>query len=339
VRRLLALGLAALTLLMTACTPRAADHEQIATSVRMVAKFSHVTAENSPKHLAALHFAQAAGVRSGGRFELQVYPNSQLYRDGEDLVALRNGEIEFVAVAPSKLTDFDPDWQVYDLPYLFSSFSDVERLFNSPVGMKMRDGLERQGMVALAIWPNGFKELTNRRRPLVAPADFAGLTFRVQAQVLSDQFAAVDARAVLSGFDAVYSNLEHGQVDGQENTLNNIYTRNLTELQPYLTISDHGYLPYVVLVRKAWWQSLDPALRDQVQAGLDDATAWIRDNAQAINEDALKRITESGLVQVHVMTLAEREVLRVAFQPAYRAATTRLGAPFMNEVITTVRGG
>jgi C4-dicarboxylate-binding protein DctP len=202
----------------------------------------------------------------------------------------------------------------------------------------MRDSLERQGIVALAIWPNGFKELTNRRRPLVAPKDFAGLTFRVQAQVLYDQFAAVGARAMLSGFDAVYSDLEHGQVDGQENTLNNIFTRNLTELQPYLTISDHGYLPYVVLARKAWWGSLDPTLRDEVEAGLDDATNWIRDNAKGINDDALKRITESGLVQVHVMSPAEREVLRAAFQPAYRAATARLGAPFMNEVLSTVRG-
>ncbi|HLN61809.1 MAG TPA: DctP family TRAP transporter solute-binding subunit [Symbiobacteriaceae bacterium] len=322
------------------CAPRTVDYEQISRSERLVARFSHVTAENSPKHLAAMRFAGSAREKAGGRVEIQVYPNSQLYRDGEELAALQEGAIEFLAVAPSKLVQFDPAWQVFDLPYLFTGFDDVERLFASPVGRRMRQKLEARGLMALAIWPNGFKQFTNRQHPLVSPADFQGLTFRAQAgQVLHDQFLAVGAQAVVSSFNTLYADIESGQIDGQENTPNNIYTRNLPAVQPYVTISDHGFLAYVVLTRAAWWQSLAPDTREALQGGLQEATAWVRANAPVMNDEALAKLRASGRVEVRTLTVGEREELRAAFEPVYKGVESRLGSSFLRDVLSGTKQG
>lgn len=328
-----------LTLALAGCAAGPTDHEQVSREERLVARFSHVTAENSPKHLAALQFASAAREKSGGRVEVQVYPNSQLHRDWEELDALRSGAIQFIAVAPPKLTQFDPAWQIYDLPYLFSDFADVERLFYSPLGQEMRQRLEAKGLVALAIWPNGFKQFTNNRRPLAAPEDFHGLVFRAQAgQVLQDQFNAVGARAVVSSFNTLYADIERGQIDAQENTLNNIYTRNLQAVQPYLTLSDHGYISYVVIAQADWWKAVGPARREAMEVALREATGWARQNARAINEESLVKLAESGRVQIRTLTDAERERLRTAFAPVYRGIERRLGGAFMEQVMRTVDG-
>lgn len=326
-----------LALALAGCTPLAADHEQISPDERVVGRLSHVTAENSPKHVAAVKFAAAASERAGGRVEIQVYPNSQLYPDWDELSALLRGDIQFIAVAPSKLIQFDPAWQVFDLPYLFTGFEQVEHLFTSPPGMELRQRLAARGLVALAIWPNGFKQFTNNRRPLVSPADFQGLVFRAQVgQVLQDQFAAVGARAVVSSFNTLYADIERGFIDAQENTLNNIYTRNLQAVQPYLTISDHGFLSYVVIVQGAWWRSLDPERRQALEEGLEEATQWARDHAQAMNEESLERLIKTGRVEVYTLTAAERERLRQAFGPAYRGIERRLGKAFTDQVLKTV---
>lgn len=337
-RRPVAALLLLLALTGAGCAPRIIDHEQISPKERLVARFSHVTAENSPKHLAAMRFAEAARAKAGGRVEIQVYPNSQLYRDWEEIDAVQEGAIQFIAVAPSKLVEFDAAWQVYDMPYLFANFADVERLFNSAVGMRMRQRLEEKGLVALAIWPNGMKQFTNRRNPLVTPADFQGMVFRAQAgQVLQDQFAAVGARAVVSSFNTLYADIEKGRIDGQENTPNNIYTRNLPSVQPFLTISDHGFLAYVVITRAAWWRSIDPALKEPLVAGLAEASGWVREKAPVMNAEALAKLTESGRVQVTTLSPQQRETLRKAFEPVYRSLETRLGRAFVEQVLSAIK--
>ncbi len=338
-RRKGVLLLLVLMLIAAGCAPQAVDHEQISPAKRVVARFSHVTAENSPKHLAAVRLAEAVRTRSDQHIEIQVYPNSQLYRDVEELKALREGEIQFAAVAPSKLVPFDPSWQIFDLPYLFSEFDDVERLFESPPVLQMRQRLAAEGLVPLAIWPNGFMQLTNQRRPLVKPADFEGLSFRVQAgPVLEDVYQAVGARGLVTSFTALYAELESGRIDGQENTLNNIATRNLQEVQPFLSLSDHGFLSYVVVTQAHWWYGLTAAEREALLAGLDEATEWVRIHANTLNEEALAQIRESGRVQVRTLTPEERAALRDAFEPAYRKTADRLGAEFLNQVIDAVKG-
>ena len=325
--------------LLAACAPRAVDHEQVSRDRRIVASFSHVTAENSPKHLAATRFAETARLVTGGRVEVQVYPNSQLFKDGEEVEALQRGEIQFIAVTASKLASLDPRWQIFDMPYLFDDPDDVERLVASDALETLRTGLKDLGLVPLAMWPNGFKQFTNMRHPLVSPADFQGLTFRVQAgAVLHDQFQAVGATAVVSSFDTLYSEIEHQSVDGQENTLSNIYTLNLQELQPYLTLSNHGYLSYVVMTQAAWWNSLEPQVQRQLRDALAETTQWSRTNARVMNDQALRKMLESGKVEVRTLSQDQQAALQEAFAPAYRAVADRLGGNFMTQVLQTVNG-
>lgn len=333
-------GLLAAVLLSACAAPHAAvDKEQVSPQERQVARFSHVTAENGPKHQAATRFADAARDRTGGHVEVQVYPNSQLSKDVQELADLQNGTIQFIAPSTAKLIQIDARWGVFDLPYLFDSFDDVERLFASPAGLQLRKVMEAKGMLPLAIWPNGFKQFTNQHHPLVRPEDFKGLAFRVQGEgILQDQFQALGAHAVVSGFDSVYAELEQKAIDGQENTLSNIYTRNLQELQPYLSLSDHGYLAYVVMVQTKWWNGLDPQVRSALQGALDEATHWIRDNARSLNDQALAKIIASGRVQVRPLSPQEREALRTAFEPVYRDASARFGSEFVDQVLSAARG-
>lgn len=325
--------------MLAACGPRATDHEQVSSRERLVIKVSHVVGVNTPKGEGALRFAQAMKERSGGRVEVQVFPNSQLYKDGEEFAALREGAVQLIAPSTAKLVQLHPSWQVFDLPYLFRSFADVERLFTAPVGLEMRQALEEKGYVPLAIWPGGFKQLTNTHRPLVVPADFQGLRFRVQpSPVIVDQIQGLGAHATATGFDSLYASLERRELDAQENTFSNIYTRHLHEVQPHLTISNHGYLAYVVLVDRTWWQGLAPDMREIVRESLAEATQLVRERAAPMNEEALSKLRHSGRAKVRTLSDVERHALRDALQPVYQKAAERLGKGFVDKVVSTARG-
>lgn len=338
-RRMLAV-MTLLALLAAGCAPRAADHEQVSPQEHLVIKFSHVVAENTPKGAGAQRFAAALRERTGGRVEVQVFANSLLYKDGEELTALKDGSIQMIAPATSKLTPLDPRWGIFDLPYLFAGPDDAQRLFTSKLGLELRQELELQGIVPLVLWPNGFKQFTNRLRPLRTPADFAGLRFRAQpGDVLRAQMGGLGVSTVVSTFDALYASLEKQEVDGQENTLSNIYTRSLHEVQPYLTVSDHGMLAYVVLVNAKWWQQLEPDLREATREAMADATRWVWENAPRMNEEALAKLSAMPRISVHVATPDERRQLRAAMAPAYTQVEQQFGKSFLAQVMEAVRTG
>jgi tripartite ATP-independent transporter DctP family solute receptor len=336
-------ALALLTLLFlfaAGCTPRAQDHEQVSPRERLIIKFSHVVGENTPKGAGAQRFAQAMKERTGGRVEVQVFANSQLYKDGEELTALKDGSIQMIAPSTSKLTTLQPEWAVFDLPYLFAEPEDAQRLFTSRLGLDLRQGLEARGFLPLVLWPNGFKQFTNRMRPLERPEDFRGLRFRVQpGTVLPAQFSGLGAFSTVATFDALYAALEQQEVDGQENTLSNIYTRSLHEVQPYLTISDHGLLAYVVLVNARWWQGLEPDLREEIREALAEATRWVWENAPRMNEEALAKLSAMPGLSVHGATEEERARLRAAMAPAYAQVEQQFGKEFLSRVLESVRTG
>jgi tripartite ATP-independent transporter DctP family solute receptor len=331
-------SLLALLLLVAGCAKRAQDFEQVSPRERIVIKFSHVVAENSPKGGGATRFAQAVKERTGGHIEVQVFPNSQLFKDGEELTALKDGSVQIIAPATAKLASIHPGWQVFDLPYLFQSPDEAHRLFTSPLGLELRQATEAKGFIALALWPNGFKQMTNRVRPLRTPADYQGLRFRIQSSgVIQAQFQALGARPIQSTFDTLYASLERREVDGQENTLNNIYTRSLHEVQPYLTLSNHGLLAYVVLVNADWWQQLDPDLRERVREALAEASKWVSENADQLNAESLEKLRRTARVSIHTPTAEERRALQEAMAPAYQELEGLLGKEFVQRAIETVQ--
>jgi len=295
------------------------DHEQWAPEERIILQFSHVVAEHTPKGLAARRFADLVYERTGGRVEVQVFPNGSLVGDGEaEIRALREGRVDIIAPSTAKLAELFPEWQVFDLPYVFADHEDVVRAMEGPVGERLFQVLRRRGLMGLTMWDNGFKHMTSARGPLIHPEDFAGQRFRVQpSRVLVEQFRLLGATGIPIGFDETYRALETGQVDGQENTPSNIYSKKFHEVQRYMTLSHHGYLGYVVIVDADRWQNLDPEVQEALLWALEESTRWIRENAERLNAEDLERIRASGRVEIHEQTPEERAAWVEALRPVF----------------------
>lgn len=340
VRRILVLFLV-LPLALAACGPaRYPDFEQVSAKDRTVIKFSHVVAENTPKGIAARRFAAMVKERSGGKIEVQVFPNSQLYGDGEEFDRLRSGDVQIIAPSLSKLADLDPPWQVFDLPYFFDDDRSVERVIAGATGQRLYAGLRRMGMEPVAFWHNGFKQISNARGSLLLPVDIRGLRFRIQSSpVMRDMFQVLGAEVSVRPFDSLYGALAKGELDGQENAPSNIFSKHIHEVQPYMTVSNFGYLGYVVLVNERFWSALAPDTRELLREAMADTTQWVRENARALNEEAMDRIRISGKVLIHKQTPNERELWRTVLEPVYRRAESRLGADVLREVLREAKGG
>ncbi len=311
--------LALVAVLLSACTVRAVDNEQVPPGVRIVVRFSHVVAENTPKGLAARKFADLVRERSNGRIDVEVFANSSLYADVEEFQALRDGKIQLIAPSTSLVADLVPEWQVLDLPFLFSDASAVGPAMTGAFGERLMSLLKPTGMTGLAFWDNGFRQMTNSRHPLRVPADFKGLRMRYQAgNVRRQQFELLGAVPIRGTFADLYRLLERGDADGQENSLSNIESKRFYEVQRYMTLSSHQYLGYVVLADQRWWKGLDEADRALLADALSDTTDWIRENAVKINANALETIRTTDRVEIHSLTPDEKHAWRDAVEPLYR---------------------
>ncbi|WP_373277220.1 DctP family TRAP transporter solute-binding subunit [Aquaspirillum serpens] len=215
----------------------------------IVIKFSHVVAQDTPKGKAAEHFKKLAEERTKGKVKVQVYPNSQLYKDKEELEALQLGAVQMLA--PS-LAKFGPlgvkEFEVFDLPYIFDDYKDLHKVTEGPVGKQLLGKLQTKGITGLAFWDNGFKAFS-ANKPLKAPADFKGLKMRIQSsKVLEEEVRALGALPQVMAFSEVYQALQTGVVDGTENPISNFYTQKMHEVQKHLTLSNHGYLGYATAI-------------------------------------------------------------------------------------------
>src|SRR3569623_2142985 len=247
----------------------------------IVIKFSHVVAKDTPKGKGAERFKELAEKATNGREKVEVYPNSALYKDGEEMEALQLGAGQMLA--PS-LAKFGPlggkEFEVFDLPYIFPSKEVLYRVTEGPVGKDLFKKLEAKGITGLAYWDNGFKEMT-ANKPLKTPADFRGLKMRIQSsKVLDAQFRALGANPQVMAFSEVYQALQTGVVDGTENTPSYIYTQKMHEVQKNLTVSDHGYIGYAVIVNKKFWDGLPADIRSQLEGATKEATKYTNAIAQ-----------------------------------------------------------
>jgi C4-dicarboxylate-binding protein DctP len=319
IRRLAFLALLALVT-MTGCgSDRASDDEQWTPEERIVLRFSHVVAENTPKGLAARRFAELAQEKTNGLVEIKIFPNGELIGDGEaEIRALLNGQIHFIAPSTGKLAESFPVWQVFDLPYAFADERAVNAAMKGPIGERLFTVLRSRGLHGLTMWENGWKQMTSAKHPLRDPSDFAGQRFRIQpTRILAEQFKTVGAVGVPLPFDQTYRALAAGQVDGQENTTSNIYSKKFHEVQRHMTLSNHGYLGYVVMTSATQWGRLPAPVQIALEEAMAESTEWVRLNAGRLNAENLELIAASGLMEIHVQTEAERAAWRAAFRPVY----------------------
>lgn len=296
----------------------------------LVLRFSHVVADETPKGLAVLRFKALAEQRSDGRIQVQVYPGGQLYGDHNEMAALQLGAVEMLAPSLSKFGRIGfPEFELFDLPFLFERVADVRRVTQGPLGQRLLKSLSRHGMTGLGCFDNGFKQMS-ANRPLREPADFVGLRMRIQAsQVIAAQMRVLGAQPVSLPFSETRQALAAGVVDGTENPLSNFWTQGIHEVQSDLSLTEHGYLGYAVVVNPRFWLSLAPADRDLLTQALAEALAYGNQIADAQNAQALAALRRDGQTRIHALSPLQRSRLRQAVEPVHQALAQRLGQPWM----------
>ncbi len=298
----------------------------------IIIKFSHVVATDTPKGKASEKFKELAEKYTGGKVKVEVYPNSTLYKDKEELEALQLGSVQMLAPSNSK---FGPlgirEFEVFDLPYILPDLKTLRKVTEGPLGARLLKLLEPKGITGLAYWDNGFKQMSANKK-LITPADYQGVKFRIQSsRVLQAQFKALGSLPQVMAFSEVYQALQTGVVDGQENTWSNIYTQKMHEVQKYITETNHGYIGYVVIVNKKFWDDLPADIRDQLSKAMKEATDFNNAQSQKENDDALAEIKKSGKSEIIKLTPEQDEAMRKAMEPVYKDAASRVGQPLIDE--------
>ena len=319
--------------LVVACTALALAVGPAHAQQPIIIKFSHVVANDTPKGKGAEYFKKLAEERTKGKVKVEIYPNSQLYKDGEEMEALQLGSVQ--VLAPS-LAKFGPlgvrEFEVFDLPYIFDNYEQLHKVTQGPIGKALFQKLESKQIVGLAYWDNGFKDFSANKE-LKSPADVKGLKMRIQSSnVLEAQMRALSAIPQKMAFSEVYQGLQTGVVDGTENPPSNFYTQKFYEVQKHNTLTNHGYLGYAVIVNKKFWDGLPADVRTALESAMTDSTKYANDLAKKDNEDATEAVRKSGKTQVLTLTPAEKAVWKKALVPVHREMEGRIGKDLIQQV-------
>ncbi|MDO8177749.1 MAG: TRAP transporter substrate-binding protein [Undibacterium sp.] len=299
----------------------------------IVIKFSHVVSVDTPKGKAAERFKELAEKATKGRVKVELYPNSTLYKDKEELEALQLGAVQMLA--PS-LAKFGPlgvkEFEVFDLPYIFPGKDVLSSVTEGPIGKGLLKKLEPKGIVGLGFWDNGFKVMSSNK-PIHMPADLKGQKLRIQSsKVLDAQMRALGANPQVLAFSEVYQALQTGVVDGTENPPSNLYTQKMHEVQKHVTLTNHGYLGYAVIVNKKFWDGLPADIRTELDGAMKTATKYANAIAQQENDKALEAVTKSGKTTVYALNDKERAEWRKALLPVQKEMEGRIGKELISSV-------
>lgn len=299
----------------------------------IVIKFSHVVAKDTPKGMASEFFAKKAEELTKGKVKVEVYANSTLYKDKEEMEALQLGAVQMLA--PS-LAKFGPlgvkEFEVFDLPYIFDDYNELHKVTQGPVGQQLLLKLEPKGIRGLAYWDNGFKSFS-LNTPIKTPADLKGKKLRIQSsKVLEEEIRSLGALPQVMAFSEVYQALQTGVVDGTENPVSNLYTQKMHEVQKHLAITDHGYLGYAVIVNKKFWDGLPADVRGQLETAMKESTTFANKIAKEQNEKDLEAVKKSGKTTVYVLSKEERLAFKKILAPVHQKMEGRIGKEIIQSV-------
>jgi len=299
----------------------------------IVIKFSHVVAVDTPKGQAAEYFKKLAEERTNGAVKVEVYPNSQLYKDKEEVEALQLGSVQMLA--PS-LAKFGPlgvkEFELFDLPFIFDGYEALHQVTEGPVGKKLLAKLEPKGILGLAYWDNGFKVMSANKE-IRTPEQMKGLKVRIQSsKILDAQMRQLKSIPQVLAFSEVYQALQTGVVDGTENPPSNLYTQKMHEVQKYVATTNHGYLGYAVIVNKKFWDGLPADIRATLEGAMADATKFANDIAKQKNEEDLASVKASGKSEILELSAEERAAWKKALVPVHEEMASRVGKDLIAEV-------
>ena len=299
----------------------------------IVIKFSHVVAQDTPKGKAAEKFKALAEQYTNGAVKVEVYANSTLYKDKEEMEALQLGAVQLLA--PS-LAKFGPlgvrEFEVFDLPYIFDGYDALNKITQGPVGAQLLAKLEPKGIRGLAFWDNGFKSFS-ANSPIKKPEDLRGKKMRIQSsKVLEEQMREVKSLPQVMAFSEVYQALQTGVVDGTENPHSNLFTQKMHEVQKHMTLTDHGYLGYAVITNKKFWDGLPAEVRTQLDKAMVESTAYANQIAKEENDKSLEAVRASGKTEIYAPTAEEKAAFKKAFMPVHKKMESRIGADLIQSI-------
>ncbi|MCM3718989.1 DctP family TRAP transporter solute-binding subunit [Fictibacillus phosphorivorans] len=309
------------------------DDDQKGIKDQVVIKFSHVVAENTPKGLAAQRFAKLVNEKSEGKIKVEVVPNGGLYSDQEELEALKRGDIQMIAPATTKLSTFSPKFQVLDLPYAMPTRESMIEVLNGDIGKTLLQSLTNSNMKGLTFWTNGFKQITTNDGPLKSPSDLKGQTFRIMpSPLLEKQFQLLNAKAVGLDFNETYRLLESGELNGEENTISNIYSKKFFDVQSHLTVSDHGFLGYAVIMNEDFWNGLSKSQQQILKESLQETTTWNQTYSFEMNDEQLRLIEKQSEIEIYHLTKEEKRKWADFFEPVYKAFDEEIGTELIEQI-------
>ena len=283
----------------------------------IVIKFSHVTnTDRHPKGIAATLLAERVNEEMDGKACMEVFPNSTLYNDDQVLEAMLQGDVQLAAPSLSKFEQFTKKFRIFDLPFMFKNIDAVDEFQNSEIGQEMKETMVRRGLLGLAFWHNGMKQMS-ANKPLVMPSDAEGLKFRVQnSDVLKAQMAALGGSPQPMAFSEVYGALQTGVVDGQENTWSNIYGKKFFEVQDGVTETNHGIIDYLLVTNVDWWEGLPDDVRSQLDTIIQEVTETRNAESYKVNQENKQAIIEAGGT-VRELTPEQREAWVETMKPVW----------------------
>jgi C4-dicarboxylate-binding protein DctP len=299
----------------------------------IIIKFSHVVSPDAPKGKAAVKFKELAEKYTDGKVKVEIYPNSSLYKDKEELEALQLGSVQLLAPSISK---FGPlgvkEYDVFDLPYLMVDEARAHVVYASPLLADMGKKLDAKSVHPLAYWDNGAHVYTCNK-PLIMPEDFRGLKMRIQGSKVLDAVAReLGAIPQIMAFSELYQALQTGVVDGEDNVPSNILTQKFYEVQKHLTVSYHGRLTYALITNKKFWDGLPADVRTGLDRAVKESTDFFNETAAKDNADALDKIKASGKIDVHYQTEAEKQAWIKKLMPVHKEMQSRFGKDFIENI-------
>ncbi len=302
-----------------------------------VIKFAHVVADDTPKGKGALLFQKLAHERLAGKVRVEVYPNSTLVGDADEMQALLNNEVQILAPSLSKFGQYTKKLQVFDLPFLFDDEAAVERFQKREMSRELLRSMAESGIYGLAYWNNGLKQLS-ATQALRLPEDASGLAFRIQpSAVLDAQFNAIGAKPVILPFADVYKSLQGGVVQGAENPWSNIASQNMHKFQPFITESNHGVLNYMLVTSSNFWMSMPFAVRSELEGIILEVTQAVNREAAALNRRDRDRILASGSSKLITLTPEQRQAWREKMMPVWQSYEAEIGADVIRAALTVNR--
>lgn len=303
-------------------------------------KFSHVTTDATPKGKAAIWFQEELEKRSDGRIEVEVYSNSSLYGDKDEMQAVQQNSVQMLAPASAKFTTVAPALQVLDLPFLFDTPDDIPSVAapETAVGEAIfaNQDLAEKNMKVLGLWDSGMKQIHSNNLT-EKPADMKGKKYRIQpSDVLKSQIEAWGGSAEAIAFAEVYPALQQGVIDGGENTYSNIESQKMHTVQSNIAESNHGYIGYILVVNQDFYDSLPEDLQKILTETADEASDYNRDNAVDVNQKSKEAIEEAGSTEINVWTDEERQAFKDVVVPSiYEQYRDVIGDEIIDELLAS----